>query len=119
MKLIHQVKLLSASIEKLENLVGGERIESSGVDELYNHIITVWGQYIGTLFCMFNLRIHAKKAKKHTYKCKKGTSAKGHNCKKAQLQKSTKAHLQQKHILKIILKIPKNRKIFKKISFKI
>ena len=33
-------------VRAVSNVVGGERIKQSGQDELYNHIMTVWGQYI-------------------------------------------------------------------------
>ena len=33
-------------VRAVSNLVGGERIVSDGRDGLYNHILTVWGQYI-------------------------------------------------------------------------
>ena len=33
-------------VRQVSNVVGGERIQQSGQDELYNHIMTVWGQYI-------------------------------------------------------------------------
>ena len=33
-------------VREVSNVVGGERNKQDGQDQLYNHIMTVWGQYI-------------------------------------------------------------------------
>ena len=33
-------------VREVSNVVGGERNQQDGQDQLYNHIMTVWGQYI-------------------------------------------------------------------------